>query len=45
MAYEKQGDIDEAIEICKEAIAKGYNDDGTKEGMRGRIKRLEKKRT
>lgn len=44
MAYEKQGDINKAIEVCKEAIAKGYNYDGTKEGMHGRIKRLEKKR-
>lgn len=41
--YEKQGHYDKAIATCREAIKKGYTDDGTKGGMRGRIERLEKK--
>ena len=41
--YEKQHNHQKAIAACKEAISKGYTNDGTKGGMRGRIERLEKK--
>lgn len=39
--YEKQKKYDEAIEVCKKAIALGYVDDGTREKMYGRLKKLE----
>lgn len=42
--YEKQGKIDEAIEICKKAIEYGLHD-GTKGGFQGRLNRLYKKLT
>lgn len=43
MAYEKLGQYQNAINICKEAIKNGYTDDKTKYGFQGRIKRLENK--
>lgn len=42
--YEKQGKIDEAIEICKKAIEYGLHD-RTKGGFQGRLNRLYKKQT
>lgn len=42
--YEKSGRIDEAIEICKEAIRAGAVNDGTKGGMEARLKKLQAKR-
>ncbi len=41
-AYEKVGCYNSAINICTEAISKGYSD-GTKSSFEGRIKRLETK--
>lgn len=41
--YEKQSNPHLAIPVCEEAIRVGYSDDGTKNGMQGRLKRLEKK--
>lgn len=41
--HEKQGNYRAAIAICKKAIALGFDYDGTKNGMKGRIARLEKK--
>ena len=41
--YEKEGNFSQAIAICYEAISSGFEDDGTKAGMEGRIKKLEKK--
>lgn len=43
MLYEKQGRFKEAIVVCDEAIATKATYDGTKSGMEGRKKRLEKK--
>lgn len=43
MLYEKQGKFKEAIAVCDEAIAAKATYDGTKGGMEGRKKRLEKK--
>ncbi|MGP4073822.1 tetratricopeptide repeat protein [Piscibacillus sp. B03] len=40
--YDKQGNYQEAINICKKAISYGLNDK-TKGGFKGRIERLEKK--
>lgn len=40
---ERLGMYKEAIEICQQAIRLNYTDDNTKDGMSGRIKRLEKK--
>ena len=45
MLFEKREEYQEAINVCKLAIAKGYSDDDTKSGMQGRIARLEKKMT
>lgn len=42
-AYEKLEKYEEAITICQNAIDNGYTDDGTKNGMSGRIKKLKKK--
>ena len=41
--YEKQGNYHLAITVCEEAIRLGFEDDGTKGGMTGRIEKLEKK--
>lgn len=41
--YEKQGNYHLAIPLCDEAIRLGFTDDGTKDGMKGRLARLEKK--
>lgn len=41
MSYEKQGEYDLAIGICKQAISHGLSD-GTKGNYAGRIERLEK---
>lgn len=41
--YEKQKEYEKAIEICEKAIEYGEESDGTKEGFRGRIKKLESK--
>lgn len=38
--YEKEGDYESAISICKDALAAGIYDDGTKGGMRSRLGRL-----
>ena len=42
--YEKQGQIDEAIKICKKALKYKLRE-STKGGYEGRIEKLEKKRT
>ena len=42
MAYEKAECYNSAINICNEAIAKGYTD-GTKGGFEARLERLKKK--
>lgn len=42
MAYEKSGCYNSAINVCTEAISKGYSD-GTKGGFEARIKRIQKK--
>lgn len=41
--YEKQGKYLEAIEICKQAISLGFNNDDTRDGLLGRIQKLEQK--
>ena len=41
--YTNNGMYVEAIEVCDKAIACGYLDDGTKSGMLGRKKRIQKK--
>lgn len=42
--YEKAGKYDEAIEVCKKAIAAGYKQDGTEGGMTARVKKLKEKK-
>ena len=44
MAYEKACCYNSAINVCKEAIDKGYND-GTKGGFEARLSRILKKQT
>jgi hypothetical protein len=39
--FERERQLETAIEICKEAISKGIRD-GTKNGFEGRLKRLMK---
>lgn len=41
--YEKEGDISRAIMICDHALSFGFEDDGTKAGMTGRLEKLKKK--
>jgi len=41
--YEKQGNYHLAITVCEEAIRLGFEDDGTQNGMTGRIEKLMKK--
>ena len=41
--YERQGRIDDAANVCLKSIEYGYESDGTKGGMRGRLARLIKK--
>lgn len=42
--YEKNGEYDKAIQICNEALTfPGYESDGTKGGMKGRLEKLMKK--
>lgn len=41
--YERQGRMDDAANVCLKAIELGYEADGTKGGMRGRLARLIKK--
>ena len=41
--YERQGRIDDAANVCLKSIEYGYEADGTKGGMRGRLARLIKK--
>lgn len=41
--YEKEGNIQQAISVCNQAIAAGFESDGTKKGMQGRIEKLMKK--
>lgn len=41
--FEKRGHFDEAIEVCKQALALGLHDD-TKTNFEGRIERLERKK-
>lgn len=43
LLYERQGRIDDAANVCLRAISLGYDADGTKGGMRGRLARLIKK--
>lgn len=43
--YERRGEYDKAAEICRRAISDGYNDDGTKMKMSGRLARIEKQLT
>lgn len=40
--YEKQGKYDEAIQVCRDAIAKGLTDDKMQGGFESRIEKLEK---
>lgn len=40
---EKEGNIPQAIWACKQAIELGLTDDGSKDGMQGRLDRLLKK--
>ncbi|MGG7207117.1 tetratricopeptide repeat protein [Clostridium perfringens] len=42
--YEKQKEYEKAIEICEKAIEYGEESDGTKEGFKGRIKKLKSKK-
>lgn len=42
--YEKAGKFDEAIEVCKKAIAAGYKQDGTQGGMAARVRKLKEKK-
>ena len=41
--YEKEGDLKTAMLFCDYALSMGYNDDGTKGGMQGRLDKLKKK--
>ena len=41
--YERRGEYDKAIDVCRKAIRAGYNDDGTQMKMSGRIERLKEK--
>lgn len=41
--YERRGEYDKAVEICRKAIRDGYNDDGTQMKMSGRIERIKEK--
>lgn len=41
--YEREGEYEEAIGICKDAIKLGLQDDGTKGGMTERIRKLQAK--
>jgi len=38
--YERRGDYENAVEVCKKAIRDGYNDDGTQMKMSGRLERI-----
>lgn len=40
--YERRGEYEKAIDVCRAAIRDGYNDDGTQAKMSGRIERIEK---
>ena len=40
--YERRGEYEKAIDVCRAAIRDGYNDDGTRAKMSGRIERIEK---
>lgn len=42
--YEKSGEIDLAIDMCKKALKYGQESDGTKDGFKGRLKKLELKK-
>ena len=41
--YEKEGDLQTAMLFCDYALSLGYEDDGTKAGMNGRLEKLKKK--
>ena len=41
--YASQNKIEEAIEICEEALSLGIYQDGTKYGYKGRLEKLKKK--
>ena len=41
--YEKQGKYLKAIQVCQQAVSLGFINDGTKEGMVGRINKLNEK--
>ena len=41
--YEKEGNLQYAMLFCDYALSLGYNDDGTKGGMKGRLDKLRKK--
>lgn len=41
--YEKREEYAKAIDVCTEAIRLGYESDGTKNGLKGRIARLLRK--
>ena len=43
LAYEKQGNYQKAIDVCRTSINKGIVDDGTKNGFPGRMEKLKKK--
>ncbi len=43
MIYEKRGQFEESVSICKEAIKCGAYSDGSKGGMKGRLARMIKK--
>jgi len=44
ISYKDQDKIEDAIRICKEVLALGIKDDGTKKGFEGRLKMLEKRK-
>lgn len=41
LLYERRGGLDAAISVCRDALRRGFPNDGTKGGMIGRLKRLE----
>lgn len=41
--YEKEGELQTAMLFCDYALSLGYNEDGTKGGMQGRLDKLRKK--
>ena len=42
-AYEKLNEYEKAIDVCKQAIEDNFPNDGTQNGIQGKLERLEKK--